>query len=514
LWGFTVVAVWLLATNSPAMADPADSKADAPTSGGAVSGGRDGLPAAGESARAPKRDNGSTTGRVLIDAIHVHEFSHIGLKPGVCDYHEHSSFRLAFDYLRSRGVTCDRVAQGRLHDELLSQYRLLVINLASADCPSFLVSEIAAIKRFVERGGSLFIVTDHSNAYGHAYILEPLLTELGIASYTDTICEVAPHILGNGNGWIAVTRFSPHPLTEGLKCLGILTGGRVDSRYAVAWTSDGAWADAWKPGLYLESNTPGFLGDFQRDPKEKSGRLGVVLAKTLGRGRIVIIPDQNMLGDAFINYADNYRLWLNAAAWLLDDPKLRDPAGYERWHAPRLMLYDEYEHAVFGTAETAGSYYAFVLLSRYHWTFAGERLELPADLLVFAHNEYLLPDDRLAAVVAHLRRGKDVLVLNSMRDYLTADPSFIRRVLHEMGIESPTCRECRGMVVFDTTAGAGKIFAVAPNILFDNRELPAPTNAAPTVQQKNRSQQLLDAVDEALGKKSGQDSRPKRAAAN
>jgi hypothetical protein len=58
------------------------------------------------------------------------------------------------------------------------------------------VSEIRAIRSYVAEGGSLFIITDHSNSYFHAHHLQPLLTCLGIRTSTSTACEEPPRTLG------------------------------------------------------------------------------------------------------------------------------------------------------------------------------------------------------------------------------------------------------------------------------------------------------------------------------
>ncbi len=53
----------------------------------------------------------------------------------------------------------------------------------------------------------------------------------------------------------------------------------------------------------------------QMSAGEEEGAQGVILAKAIDRGRIVVISDQNALGDAQLSYADNWRVWLNACAW-------------------------------------------------------------------------------------------------------------------------------------------------------------------------------------------------------
>ncbi len=269
--------------------------------------------------------DGGTSAPILVDWIHANDFSMIGLQPGVYKYHVLCGFRLAFSYLESRGAGREYVSEGPLTLDLLNRHKLLFINLVSAEREPFLVSEIQAICEYVAGGGSLFVITDHSNAYFHAHQLKPLLTALDIRSSTATACDEAPNTLGEGHAWITVTRFKEHPVTTGLRCIALQTGGCVDARDAVAMTSESSWADEWSAGIYGDGNGPGFLGDLERNPEEAAGPLGVVLAKDYQKGRILIVSDQNLFADPFLNYADNFRLWLNGMAWLLRDDALRQP---------------------------------------------------------------------------------------------------------------------------------------------------------------------------------------------
>jgi hypothetical protein len=440
----------------------------------------------------PSRGHG-----VLIDAIHANDFSTIGLKPGIFEYHHIIGHRIAMEYLRSRGVRCDRATEGRLDGQRLAPYRLLFIPLVSGERPPLLVPEISAIRSFVASGGSLFVVTDHTNVYFHSHLLQPLFTELDIASFTDTACDDEPQKLGQGAGWIGIMRFTPHPVTSGLKCIAFQTGGCVDPRFAVALTSARSWADAWKTGIFGKENAPGFYGNFQRDPGEKAGPLGVVLAKTFGSGRIVVIGDQNMLSDTFINYADNYRLWLNATAWLLGQDALREPGPYDLWRKPRVLVYERYGRAAVGVSESSGCYHVWALLSRHYWAFANDRVSVPSNLIVFPYNDSPLPAEHAAAVAAHLRRGKNVLILNAEGATLMEEPSVIAQILAAAGVKEPTRRACPGKLVLELPA-SGAIHVLGPDLVFDNGTVADPTRA-PTTAEEQRNQMILEAVREAIG---------------
>ena len=366
----------------------------------------------GSAPPAAKPASRQAAARILVDSIHAHNALRPAGELEACNYHYVYGFRRAFDWLGRCGLEYDEVTTGRLDAARLRRYRLVFINLVSADLPPFMTGEIAALRDYVWHGGSLLVITDHSNCYYHAYKLAPLLEQLGIESPVETACDRPPHTLGPGNGWIAITRFAPHPVTAGLRCIAFQSGGVVDARYAVASTSPASWGDRWQVNPYGEGNAPGFYGNWEQDPGERSGPLGVVLARKFGRGRVVIVGDQNIFGDPFLNYADNYRLFLNTIAWLTGQPAIADYRAYEQSRSPRLLLYEDYTRAAFGNSSAAGYNNVFAAIGRALPAFARDELTAPCDLMVFAHDNYPLAPDALEAVTRHLRAGRSVVFLN------------------------------------------------------------------------------------------------------
>ena len=433
---------------------------------------------------------------ILIDWIHANDFSMIGLRPGVYDYHVTCGFRHGFDYLQSRGVEHEYAADGRLTPERLANCKLLFINLASAEREPFLVSEIMAAHSFVAGGGSLLIVTDHSNCYFHSHRLKPLLTEFGIQSFTDTACDNPPHTLETGNGWLAITSFRPHPITQGLHRLGFQTGGIVDPRYAVALTSDRSWADAWSVGSYGEGEDNGFCGDFVQQEHEPHGPHGVVLARDFQKGRIVIVGDQNIWGDAFINYADNYRLWLNTMAWLLRDPNLADWKSYETWHRPRVAFFEPADSPRFGSRDNGDYYNAFCLIARHYWTFANDRCDDPADLRVVAEGRRNFSPAELNSLSEYARAGGKLLVLRdpAESDGEAGDPT--RPLTASLDL-SGTVQTSTQHTNRYTYPGGGCVVVLGCDQAISNQHL-APPIRAPNAEEADRAELLLDLIRHLL----------------
>ena len=442
---------------------------------------------------------------ILFDVTHCHDYSDIGLQKENYEYHHISGSRFGVEYLKSRGIACERLAEGRFSDELLAKHKVLAINLVSADRPAFLVSEIQAIVRFVEQGGGLFLVTDHSNCYSHAHILEPLLTELGIETKKSTVCDRFGNVLGNGPGWICVSRFEPHPITKDLRFLGIQTGGEVDSRFAVAWTSDDAWPDKLICPPYMENVGQGFYGNFLQDPDEPTGRLGVILAKEFGKGRIVIVGDQNMISDPCFNYGDNYKLWLNSFSWLLDRDDIANSDTYHRWKpdwlAGTLWMVEDFDRREIGSDNEHGLNNAWVLLNRHYWSFADDRRfsgKTTADIAVLVDGYTVHSDEIVTELVEHLRLGKNILSLHTNPDVLGDENSTIRRILDAWQIENPKLEKENDFAVIKIP-NAGSITLHGGFWLFSNLRVPPPT-APPKEEEPGTIQTLLDAIEFAKGR--------------
>jgi hypothetical protein len=415
-------------------------------------------------------------GRVLIDSIHAHN----ALKPATSeaqayDYHHVNAIRRALLYLKARGVGLDEVTTGRLEPALLAKYRMLFVNLVSGDLPPFMVAEINAIRDYVHGGGSLLLITDHTNCYYHAWKLAPLLEELGIEVTLEMACEGDADQLGRGggNGWIAVRRFARHPVTDSLRWIAFQSGGTVDGRHAIATTSSEAWGDLWQVRPYGDGVEPGYYGNFQKDPGERTGPLGVVLARQLGRGRIVVVADQNVFGDPFLHYADNWRLWLNAVGWLMDEPRLADAQAYEACFSPRIVFYEAFgPDAHWGDPREDGCFNTFAQVTRRLGAFARDDLAGRHDVIVFADDSHNLPATQAAALVSHLRAGRGAVFLQADELALEHRQGLIGGLVSALGDPRQT-RE-KDCLYLSWPAG-GQVAILRQMAAYTNRQISPPT---------------------------------------
>lgn len=420
---------------------------------------------------APARTQG-----ILVDSIHAHNALQTPTGNAVYEYHSMFGYRRAFAYARQQGIPVTELTSGRITAETLARHRLLFINLVSGDLPPFMVSEIRAIKRWIETGGSLMVVMDHSNCYYHAWKLAPLMEELGIRVYTETACERSDARLSSGNGWFRITRLKSHPLTRGVRTLAVQTGCPVDERYAIAWTSANSWADQWIVGPYGETQSLGFYGNWKQDPGERTGALGMVLARTLGKGRIVVVGDQNLFGDPFILYADNWRLWLNSLAWLLHRPDLGEPQRWLEMLTPRILAYEPEGQAVWGSQDGSGRYALHAWLNLRVNVFAHSRRYADPHVILLAHDALPYTPEILNGWVAHLRSGRSLVVLGRAQDRVDGMPDILAGIQKRMG--KPEIAEESGIETWTWPTG-GRLVLLPEAAAFSNARLCGPAADAP-----------------------------------
>ncbi|XZE44942.1 hypothetical protein SH467x_000140 [Pirellulaceae bacterium SH467] len=275
--------------------------------------------------------------KVLADAYHAHTWMDTLPGPDVNNYHLLHGPARAFSSLRQQGWECE-AQLGPWTDDSLRDVDVVYINLVSADLPPFRPEEIDVIERFVSRGGGLFLIVDHSNCYYHNHVLGNLAERFDLKLHQETLCDRTPHTAGEGNAWIVLSDIRPHPATRSVQHFVMLSGGIVDTRMGVIYSSPDSWGDAARIPPYGESNGPGFYGDFQKQPAEVSGPHAAVGAKEWGKGRIVVVGDQNAFGAFAFNYLDNRQLWFSTMEWLARQEVVNSTAGQFQGALPGSSL--------------------------------------------------------------------------------------------------------------------------------------------------------------------------------
>ena len=365
---------------------------------------------------------------ILLDSYHAHNYDY-GLSPTNYDYHSLHGNTDAFNYLISKGYQNNELINQKLDAATLAQNGIFYLNLVSDDLPNFTVNEILSIKTYVKNGGNLFIISDHSNCYNHSHKLEPLLLELGIQVFKETACDVYPNTIGKGNGWVIISDFVPHPVTRGLTEVVFMTGGTVDDKYAVAKLSAKGWGDYYTDNIWGETSNRSFLGDWINNSNERQGALGVVLAKDYGKGKIVVVGDQNVFGNFWIKYADNYKLFINIIHWLSSSKEAS--LSYESFineKKPNVLFLENYLDPDFGITNNNGFYNLFFGTSKRYWSFSSNKIEYDYSLIVLSPRSLPLNEPQVDSINKHLGQGKSIVILENGARLSAKSKSLVARL--------------------------------------------------------------------------------------
>lgn len=158
--------------------------------------------------------------------------------------------------------------------------------------------EIIALARFVQGGGGLLVALHVSSPAAR-------LTELfGIVVTNYVVSEPEGRLDDQGQAF-QVTRFAPHPVTMGLRSMGV-------------WGTWGLKAEA--PAEVVVMTTDHAFVDKDRDgaagPEEPVAEFGIVAVAHAGHGRVVVVADDAPFIDTYLGREDNASFAANAMAWL------------------------------------------------------------------------------------------------------------------------------------------------------------------------------------------------------
>jgi hypothetical protein len=309
----------------------------------------------------------------------------------------------------------------------------LFINLVDDKRPDFSDEEIGNIQHFVERGGGLFVIGDHTNVYDSSARINPILAPMGIEVGYHTAIDYPPDHSVAGLAWIMVFDFDRHYLTRDVEMISLQTGAPVLGDHGIARLSERGFGDYWDP-----EDTSGYYGNwrFDGDPElEPQGRLPVVQAREYGDGRVVVVGDQNIFGDAWLYFGDNFEFLMNTFQWLAgaeDRPPLRDarPAGFN------LGL--DMSHNDFMVGRTAeDAYYVFyVNLNRDHEVTADARMQLETwdDALMLLDPTEKFDEEAIDKVRQYFRDGKTVVLSLEADRVSTASVELLAEIAPQFSV--------------------------------------------------------------------------------
>ena len=191
--------------------------------------------------------------------------------------------------------TVDKNIDKTLTLDLLKNYDILILK-----CPTNLYSnaEIDDIVQFVDEGGGLYLIGDHTNVFGMNYYLNQVSDTFGITFKTDATYEL-------GTGLTSVYKpddIFPHPIVQNMEEFHFLTsctlGAPITSENVIVGNRL-----IGEPGTYSTEN---FFRESISAPDMEYGLILQVVATKYGRGRVVAFTDSTCFSN-FCIFMDGYQ---------------------------------------------------------------------------------------------------------------------------------------------------------------------------------------------------------------
>ncbi len=366
---------------------------------------------------------------ILVDLYHtrIQNPEDYRLTKGNYQYQGVFGFHRLFSHLTDNGYKWTSIREMPLSAPRLKGFDVLFINLVHDERPDFSAEEIKAIQEFVYEGGGLFIISDHSNVYRHAERINPILKPMEIQAYYHTAVDFPPTYSVGGSGWIMIRNFSDHPVAQDLDMVSFQTGGPVDSKHGVAFTSEDSFADLWD-----EKETGGFYGNWKHDGDpvaEPRGPLNAVAAATYGKGRVVVAGDQNMFGDAWLHFGNNFELALNTFEWAAQQDEIAEtPLRNTKPRGLHIAVNASKNDVNTGRTVGDGFYTFFVHMNRDTDVTASAttRLGTHHDAMIFLSPSVDFDAAELTIIRQHLRNGRRVVLTFEANNISPATTQFLQ----------------------------------------------------------------------------------------
>lgn len=350
---------------------------------------------------------------VLFDHYHARKQNHVDfqLDKGVYRYQGAFGYSRFVEHLERNDYKWAEIREMPLSAERLDGFDALFINLVSNERPDFSEEEVDAIIEFVGAGGGLFVIADHTNVYDHAERVNKFLEPMGVEVLYYTAVDYPPEHSVAGLGWILVDDIVEHPVTNGVEKISLQTGGPMasdDGQGDLAFTSEDSFGDLWNKESGL-----GYYGDWRFDEEDDlEGPLNVHAAVEYGEGRIIVAGDQNMFGDPWLNYVDNFQIAMNSMEWIVQ----RDGTGAPLRSAdiPGLEIALDQVHNQYGAGNLGAQngYFAYLVNSNRdrETTTKGALRITDEEVLKYMNPSVEFEESELDTIKSHMEDGATVVI--------------------------------------------------------------------------------------------------------
>ena len=354
---------------------------------------------------------------ILIDNIHSNkQATEFGMPWNDYRYSRLHGQKQFFDFLGVNGYPHRYVTRSeavKLTPEILHGVRILLVDLIAQYSLDFAPDEVETVRQFVNEGGSLLVIADHTNVYEHARRSNVLLAPMGVEIEYGTAVERDSSLATADGFWVHLQSLADHPVTRDVETVFMQTGTALKTTHGIAFLSPRGYLDAWNPNR----KHPSWLGNGLLDAGETTGALPVMAAGAYGRGRFAVVGDENFLGNSRLYLASDFEFAANLFEWLAGDEASTTPLRTRMKAALRVGF--DLEHARWNiTGNDCDQYLPFYIdfnrapgmVSRGLMALRGEW-----DVLVFTDPDTPFTAAELAYIRSHAEKGGTVIVLTDVR---------------------------------------------------------------------------------------------------
>ncbi len=192
------------------------------------------------------------------------------------------------------------------------------------------VEEVQSIVRFVEQGGSLLLIGDHTNVFNMNTYLNDISRHFGFTFRNDLLFRIGdPYRQAYTPPKIA------HPILQRVPPMHFAVSCSIDpgtSRGTMVVRNVGLYN---LPPAYHESN---YHPQAEYRPNMQYGAWCQLWSTTLGRGRVVAFADSTLFSNFCVFQPGKTELFMGMLQWLNHSSPLDDPLVRRRWTIPLACL--------------------------------------------------------------------------------------------------------------------------------------------------------------------------------
>ncbi|MCL2766964.1 MAG: GldG family protein [Peptococcaceae bacterium] len=169
-------------------------------------------------------------------------------------------------------------------------------------------AEISAVLEFVHRGGSVFLIGDHTNVFGTSSYLNQIAVPMGLRFRYDCTYELTR---GNLQEYTS-PRLLPHPVVKGMPLFLFATSCTLEAN----WRAEEIILGSGLKNLPLDYSRKNF---FPADPNAPLMEFGVFLqcaGITYGKGRVLAFTDSTVFSNFWMFMTGKPELLLKSMQWL------------------------------------------------------------------------------------------------------------------------------------------------------------------------------------------------------